>query len=101
MRDDVLDLFKRHQNAGRRIRVREYHSTVFPVVILRPDLKRVIQRFRLVRNPQHIRPHIIKRVGDVREENRLSGIKECQENHCQHIIRADSDEYLIAAQSVI
>ena len=101
MRDDVLDLIKRHQNAGRCIRVREYHSAVFPVIILHPDLKRIIKRFRLIRNAQHICPHIIKRIRNVREENRLSGIKECQKNHRQHIIRTDPDKYLIAAQSII
>lgn len=75
--------------------------TVFPIIVLFSDLEIIIQRFCLIRNPKHICPHIIKRIGDIRKQDRLFAVKKCHKYHGKHIIRTDTGKHLTAPDSII
>ena len=64
-------------------------------IILRTDLKIIVQRHGLVRNPKQIRPHIIKGISDIRKQHRLFRIEKREKRHCQHIIRPHTDKHLL------
>ena len=55
-----------------------------------------IERLHFIRDAQHVCPHIIKGIGDIRKQDRLFAVEKCQKQHCKHIIRADTDKDLAA-----
>ena len=61
----------------------------------------LIKRPRLKRNPQHICPHIVKRISDIWKQNRFFAVEKGHENHRQHIVRTNTCKYLAAFHSII
>ena len=82
----ILDLLQRQQHACGSIGIGKDHSSIFFAVILFHNLKPFIQRLCLIGNAEYIRPHIIKRIGDIRKKDRLPAVKKGQKAHGQHII---------------
>ena len=101
MAKDILHLFQRHQKPGRGIGVGENNTAVLTVIILRADGKIRIQRRCLIQNPEQFRPNLVKRIADIRKQNRLLGMKEGQKSHRQHIIRTHSHKYLIPSHTIV
>ena len=93
--DDCFHVLHAKLHTGRCVWVRENNSSVFPEIVFFPDRKIIGQRNRLIRDPQHICPHIVKRIGDIREQNRLFGIKKCHKNHRQNIVRTYAHKHLV------
>ena len=100
-RDDIFHLFCRQIIPGRRIGIRKYNAAVLPEVIFRADMKIFIERLCLIGNAEHIRPDIVKRIGNVREKYLFPAVEKGQEAHGEHIIGAYPDEYLIRRHSEV
>ena len=71
MADNILHFLQRHLHTCRRIRIREYNSSVFSEIIFRPYMKVLIQCRSLIWNAKQVCPYIIKRICDIRKKNRL------------------------------
>ena len=98
---DLLNCFKRFLHAGRSVGIREDDTAVRLFIIFRMDMPVFIQCTGAIWNPVQICPYIIKGIGDVREQNRLTTVKESHKGHRQYIVRTDSHEYLLRFYIII
>ena len=98
MPQNILDHLLRGFHTGGRVGVREDHAPVLLIIVLRHDVKILIQRLRLIGNPEHVCPDIIKRIGNIGKQDRFSTVKKGQETHGQHIIRTDPRKHLLRFQ---
>ena len=97
---NIFDIRKILCNSGRSIWIREDHTAVCPVIIFFYNAKIFIKRLALIRNAKYICPYIVKRIGDIREEDRTFGIEKRQKTHGQHIIGSNADKNLIFIQMI-
>ena len=98
--DDCFHILHAKFHTGRSVRVRKNNSSVFPEIVLFTDRKIIGQRNRLIRDPKHICPHIIKRISNIREQNRFFRIEKGHKNHCQHIVGTYAHKYLVFLQLI-
>ena len=97
---DLPNRVERENHAGRRVRIRENDPPVLLQIVSGHDVEILIERLRLVRYAEEIRPDIIEAVRDVREKDRLLRIKERQKAHRKHIIRSDAGKDLFILQPI-
>ena len=100
MGQNILHKIQTLVNGCRRIRIREYDSSVLSVVILLHDPEIFIQCRTLIGNPVQIRPHLVKGIRNVRKENGTVRVKESQETQGEHIVRAYSYKHLILSHFI-
>ena len=101
-----LDLIRRHLQTGRGVGVGDDHAAVLLTghcrqIIFRPDGEVLLKGRILIGNAEQVRPDIIERIGNVREQNRGTVRKEGQETQGQDIVRADADKNLVGIHLII
>ena len=101
MGQNVLHKVQLLIDGGRRIRIGEDDASVFPVVIFFYNAEILIKRGALVRDAVELRPYFIKRICNIREQDRLIRIKKRQETQRQNIVRPDPGEYLVLSHLIL
>ena len=101
MRQDVLHKIQVLIDGGRRIRIGEDDASVFPVVIFFYNAEILVKRGALIRDAVELRPYFIKRICNIREQDRLIRIKKCQETQRQNIVRSDPCKYLVLSHLIL
>lgn len=99
--DNVLHEVQFLINGRRRVGIGKNDSAVFFMVILLHQPKLRVQVGTLVRNPIKLRPHLVKRIGNVGKKDWFARIEKGKEAHGQHVVGTDPDEHLVLSHPVI
>ena len=74
---DLLDHLQTLLHTGRCVGIWKNNASVRFFIILWTNPEILRKRLALIRDPKQLRPNIIKRICNIRKQNRLIGIKEC------------------------
>ena len=85
------DLLRWEEDAGRRVGIRKHHQGFLPRVAVQADGQVVLHRDLLIRDAVDVSKHLVKAVGNVREQSGPRVAAEGHEGVIQHFIGAVAD----------